>query len=178
MNWKYTTHHGKSTSCEWLVSRRVVSVTSEHHQHVVVYSWYFPCVGSAQQQCMSSPSRPSDSLWSLQYKYLYPIHDMSFSFSWTVLLFSYIHSYIQHLHQQMFTCVFAVDEDSLLVFQHVNSSAMQLNMSLRLPGSPQSLPDGTTAQKAELKALIPHTTKVEARNQYRLNVQVHCVFFV
>ena len=54
---------------------------------------------------------------------------------------------------------------------------MHLNMSLRFPGSPQSLPDGTVEQKAELKALIPHTTKVKARNQYRLNVQVHCLFF-
>ena len=40
----------------WLVSRRVVSMTSEHHQHVVVYSCYFPCIGSAQQPCISSPS--------------------------------------------------------------------------------------------------------------------------
>ena len=55
---------------------------------------------------------------------------------------------------------------------------MHLNMTLRLPGSPQSLPDGTIAQKAELKALIPHTTKVEARKQYRMNVQVHCLFLV
>ena len=78
----------------------------------------------------------------------------------------------------MFTCMDAADEGSLPVFQHVNSLAMHLNMSLRLPGSPQSLPDGTISQKAELKALIPHTTKVEARNQYRLNVQVYCLFFV
>ena len=74
----------------------------------------------------------------------------------------------------MFTCMFAADEGSPSVFQHVNSLAMHLNMSLRFPGSPQSLPDGTVAQKTELKALIPHTTKVEAKNQYRLNVQVHC----
>ena len=78
----------------------------------------------------------------------------------------------------MFTCMFAADEGSLSVFQHLNSLAMHLNMSLRFPGSPQSLPDGTVPQKAELKALIPHTTKVEARNQYRLNVEVHCLFFV
>ena len=78
----------------------------------------------------------------------------------------------------MFTCMFAADEGSLSVFQHVISLAMQLNMSLRLPGSPQSLPNGTAVvQKAELEALIPHTTKVEARNQYRLNVQVNCLFF-
>ena len=43
----------------WLVSRRVVSMTSEHHHHVVVYSWYSPCIGGAQQQCISSPSCPS-----------------------------------------------------------------------------------------------------------------------
>ena len=79
----------------------------------------------------------------------------------------------------MSTWTFAADEGSLSVFQHVNSLAMHLNMTLRLPGSPQSLvPDGTIAQKAELKALILHTTKAEARNQYRLNVQVHCLFFV
>ena len=95
-------------------------------------------------------------------------------FSWTALLFSSIHSYTTLLHHQMFTCMFAADEGSLSVFQHVNSLAIHLNMSLRFPGSPQSLPDGTIAQKAELEALIPHTTKVEARNQYRLNVQVHC----
>ena len=64
----------------------------------------------------------------------------------------------------MFTCMFAADEGSLSVFQHVNSLAMHLNMSLRLPCSPQSLPDGTIAQKAEVEDLIPHTTKVEARN--------------
>ena len=97
--------------------------------------------------------------------------------SCTALLFTYIHPYIKLLHHQMFTCMFAVDEGSLSVFQHVNSLAMHVNMSLRLPGSPQSLPDGTMAQKAELKALLPHTIKVEARNQYRLNVQVHCFFF-
>ena len=78
----------------------------------------------------------------------------------------------------MFTGMFAADEGSLSVFQHVNSLAMHLNMSLRLPGSPQSLSEGTIAQKAELEALIPHTTEVEARNQYRLNIQVHCLFFV
>ena len=78
----------------------------------------------------------------------------------------------------MFTGMFAADEGSLSVFQHVNSLAMHLNMSLRFPGSPHSLPDGAIALKAELKALIPHSTKVEARNQYRLNVQVHCLFFV
>ena len=97
-------------------------------------------------------------------------------FSWTALLFSSIHSYTKLLHHQMFTCMFAADEGSLSGFHHLNSLAMRLNMSLRLPGSPQSLPDGTIAQEAELKPLIPHTTKVEARNQYRLNVQVHCVF--
>ena len=43
----------------WLVSWRVVSMTSEHQQHVAVYSWYFPFIGSAQQQCISSPPRPS-----------------------------------------------------------------------------------------------------------------------
>ena len=62
----------------------------------------------------------------------------------------------------MFTCMLVADEGTLSVFQHVNSLAMPLNMSLKLPGYPQSLPDGTVAQKAELKALIPHTTKVEA----------------
>ena len=52
----------------------------------------------------------------------------------------------------MFTCVFAADEGSLSVFQHVNSLAMHLNMALRFPGSPQSLPDSTAvAHKAELK---------------------------
>ena len=99
-------------------------------------------------------------------------------FSWTELLFSSIHSYIKLLHHKMFTRMFAPDEGSLSVFQHVNSLAMHLNITLKLPGSLQSLADGTVAQKAELKALIPHTTKVEARNQYRLNVQVHCLFFV
>ena len=78
----------------------------------------------------------------------------------------------------MFTCMFAADEGSFSVFHHMNSLAMHLNMSLKLPGSPQSLPDCTIAQNAELKALIPHTTKVEARNQYGMNVQVHCFFFV
>ena len=72
--------------------------------------------------------------------------------------------------------MFAAVEGRLSVFQHVNSLTMHLNMSLRFPGSPQSLPDGIVAQKTELKVLIPHTTKVEARNQYRLNVQVHCFF--
>ena len=97
---------------------------------------------------------------------------------WTAPLFSSIHSYVKLLHHKMFTCMFAADERRLSVFQYVNSLAMHLNMSLRLPGSPQSLPDGTVAQKAKLKALISHTTKVKARNQYRLNVQVHCLFFV
>ena len=78
----------------------------------------------------------------------------------------------------MFTCMFAADEGSLSVFHHMNSLAMHLNMSLRLPGSLQSLPDGTIAQKSELKALVPHTTNVEAKNQYRMNVQVHCLFLV
>ena len=117
-------------------------------------------------------------LWSLQYECLYPIHDMLFSFSWTALIFSSIHSYIKILHHQISTCMFAADEGSLSVFQHVNSLAMHLKMSLRLPVSPQSLPDGAVAQTAGLEALIPHTTKVEARNQYRLNVQVHCLLFV
>ena len=99
-------------------------------------------------------------------------------FSWTALLLSYIHSYIKILCHQMFTYMFAADEGSLSVIQDVNSLAMHFNMSLRLPGSSQSLPDGTLAQKAELKALIPHITKAEARNQYRLNVQVHCLLFV
>ena len=61
----------------------------------------------------------------------------------------------------MFTCIFAADEGSLSVFQHVNSLAMHLNMSLRLPGSPQSLPDSTVAHKAELQALIPHTRRLK-----------------
>ena len=78
----------------------------------------------------------------------------------------------------MFTYIFAADEGSLSAFQRVNNIAMHLNMSLSLPGFPQSLPDGTIAQKAELKALISRTAKVEARTQYRLNVQVHCLFFV
>ena len=90
-------------------------------------------------------------------------------FSSAALFFSSIHSYVQLLHQ-MFTCMFAADEGSLSVFQHVNSLAMHSNISLRLHGSPQSLPDGTVAQKVEPKALIPHTTKAESRNQYRLNV--------
>ena len=47
----------------------------------------------------------------------------------------------------------AADEGSLSVFQHVNSLAMYVNMSLRPSGSPQSLPDDTLAQKAELKSL-------------------------
>ena len=65
----------------------------------------------------------------------------------------------------MFTCMYAADEGSLSVFHHLNSLAMRLNMSLRLPGSPQSLPyPGSVAQNAELKALIPHTRKVEAKN--------------
>ena len=37
----------------WLVSR-VASMTSEHHQHVVVCSWYLPCIDSAQQQRLVS----------------------------------------------------------------------------------------------------------------------------
>ena len=78
----------------------------------------------------------------------------------------------------MFTCMIAADEGSLSVFHHVNSLEMHMNMSLRFPGSPQSLPDGTVAKKAELKALLPHTMDVEARNEYRLNVQVHCLFLV
>ena len=49
----------------------------------------------------------------------------------------------------MFTCMFVANEGSLSVFHHMNSLAMHLNMSLRLPGSPQSQPDGTIAQKAE-----------------------------
>ena len=78
----------------------------------------------------------------------------------------------------MFTCMFAADDGGkYLALQNVNSYKMHLNMSLSFPGSPQSLPDGTVAQMAEGKALIPHTTKVEARNQYGLNVQVHCLFF-
>ena len=126
------------------------------------------------------PVRPvlPDLLWSLQYECLYPIHDMSFSFFLDRTSFQFFYSYIKVLHHQMFTCMFAADEESLSVFQHVNSFAMHLSMSLRFPGSPQSLPDGTVAQKAERKALIPHTTKVEVRNQYRLKVQVHCLFFV
>ena len=78
----------------------------------------------------------------------------------------------------MSTCMFAADEGSLSVFQDVNSLAMHFNMSLTLPGSSQSLLDGTVARKAELKVLIPHITKAGARNQYRLNVQVHCLLFV
>ena len=38
----------------WLVSRRGVSMTSENHQHDVVYSWYLPCIGSLQQQWLVS----------------------------------------------------------------------------------------------------------------------------
>ena len=95
------------------------------------------------------------------------------------LLFSSIHSYIKLLHHQRFTCMFAAQMTEVFsVFQHMNSLAMHLNMSLTLPGSPQSLPDRTIAQKAESKALIPHTTKVESWKQYRLNVQVHSFFFV
>ena len=95
-------------------------------------------------------------------------------FSWTELFFSSIHWYTKLVHHQMFTCMFAADEGSLSVFQPVNSLAIHLNMSLSFPGSPQSLPDGTITQKAELKALIPHTAKVEARNQYRLNALSLC----
>ena len=116
-----------------------------------------------------SPSRPS---WLVMVAPIYmnaciPSMTCHSRFSWTALLFSSIHLYIKVLHHQMFTCMFAADEGSLSVFQHVNSLAIYLilNMSLRFPGSPQSLPNGTVAQKAELKALIPHTTKVEARNQ-------------
>ena len=97
-------------------------------------------------------------------------------FSWTAHLFSSIHSYTELFQHQIFPCMFAADEGSLTVFQHVNSLAMHLNMSLRFPGYFQSLPDGTVAQKPELKALIPHTTKVEARNQYQLNVHMRCKF--
>ena len=97
-------------------------------------------------------------------------------FSWIALLFISIHSYIKFLHYQMFTCMFAADERRLSVFQYVNSLAMHLNMSLRLPGSPQSLPDGTVAQNSQLKFFITHTSKVSERNQHRLNVQVHCLF--
>ena len=68
-------------------------------------------------------------------------------FSWTALLFSSIHWYIKLLHHQMFTCILAADEGIPSVFQHDNSLAMHLNMPLRLPGSPQSLPDGTISQK-------------------------------
>ena len=82
-------------------------------------------------------------------------------FSWTALIFSSFHSYTKLLHHQIFTCMFAADEGSLPVFQHVNSSTMLLNISLRFPGSPQSLPDGTVAQKTELKAFLSHTTKVK-----------------
>ena len=94
-----------------------------------------------------------------------PMMKCHYRFSWTARIFSSIHSYTKLLHHQMFTCMFAADAGSLSVFHHMNSLAMHLNMSLRFPGSPQSLPDGTMAQKAELKALIPHKTKVEARNQ-------------
>ena len=99
-------------------------------------------------------------------------------FSRTALLFSSIHSNMELLRHQMFTCMFAAYEGSLSVCQHVNSLAMLLNMSPRLPGSPRSLPDGTISQIAEVKALIPHTAKVEARSQYRPNVQVHCFLCV
>ena len=81
--------------------------------------------------------------------------------SWTAHIFSSIHLFIIFLHHQMFTCMYAADEGNLSVFQPLNSLAMHLNMSLRLPGYPHSLPDGTVAQTAELKALIPHTRKVE-----------------
>ena len=37
----------------------LVSMTSEHHQQAAVYSWYWACTCSAQQQCTSSPSRHS-----------------------------------------------------------------------------------------------------------------------
>ena len=75
-------------------------------------------------------------------------------FSWTALLSSYIHSYIKVLHHQMCTCMFAADEGSISVFQLVNSLAMHLNLSLRFPGCPQSLPDGTVAQRLSSKPLF------------------------
>ena len=145
-----------------------------------IYSWYFPGIDRQCTAAVYVQSIPSflTCYGRTNMNACIPSMTCHSRFSWTALLFSSIHSYVELLHHQMFTCMFAADEGSLSVFQHVNSLAMHLNMSPRLPGSPQSLPDGTITQKAELKALIPYTTKVEARNQYRLNVQVHCLFFV
>ena len=148
--------------------------------------WYTHMVLPLYRQCIAAvyiQSIPSFLTWYGRSNMNACISSMMtchFRFSWTARLFSYIRSYTKLLHHQMFTCMFAADEESLSVFHHMNSLAMHLNMSLliRLPGSPQSLPDGTIARKAELKALIPHTTKVEAKNQYRMNVQVNCSFFV
>ena len=141
-------------------------MTSKHHRQVVVYSWFLPlykqCTAAVYIQCVPSfltcYGRSNTSA-------CIPSMTCHSRFSWTALLFSSDHSYTTLLHHQMFTCMFAADEGSLSVFQHVNSLATLFNMSLRFPGSPPSLPDGTVAQKTELQALIPHTTKVEARNQ-------------
>ena len=98
-------------------------------------------------------------------------------FSWTALFFSSFHSYAKVLHHQIFPCLmFAADEGSYSVSQHEKSLAVHLNMSLRLPVFPKSLPDGTVAQNSQLKFFITHTSKVSERNQHRLNVQVHCLF--
>ena len=178
MNWKYTTHHGKSTNCEhglgadelsaWLVS--IISMLWYTHATSLVQAVHSSNVHQSIPSFLTCYGRSNRNA-------CIPSMTCHSRFSWTALLFSSIHSYIKLLHHQMFTCMFGADKGSLSVFQHVNSLAMHLNMPLRLPGSPQSLPDGTIAQKAELKALIPHKTKVEARNQYRPNVQVHCLFF-
>ena len=126
---------------------------------------------------ISSPSRPSwlvmvAPIWMLVSQPWHVIIVFLGPYFFSVLFTRIFHSFIT---KRSPVC-FAADKGSLSVFKHVNSVAMHLKMSLRLPGSPQSLPDGTVAQTAELKALIPHTTKVEARNQYRVSVQVLAYF--
>ena len=116
---------------------------------LMVFPWYRQCTAAVYIQ--SIPSFPTCYGRSNRNACIPSMMTCHSRFSWTALLFSSIHSYTKLLHHQMLTCMFAEDEGSLSVFHHMNSFAMHLNMSQRLPGFPQSLPDGTVAQKAELK---------------------------
>ena len=97
----------------WIVSRRVVSMTSEHHQHVVVYFCFRQCTAAGYIQ--SIPSFLTCYGRSNMNAYI-PSMTCNSRFSWTALLFSSIHSYMKLLHHQMFTCMFAANEGSLQFF--------------------------------------------------------------
>ena len=133
MNWKYTSffHHGKSTRC---VSMDCELTNFEHDYWASSVSCGILMVLPLYRQCTAAVYIQSVPSFLTCYgrsnmNACIPSMTCHPRFSWTALLFSSIHWYTKLLHHQMFTCMFAADEGSLSVFQHVNSLAMHLNMS-------------------------------------------------